>query len=59
MNVITDKKNKKIIEELLASWYDKKDIEKIIEWLNDLAKWKTHTAQEMYQKLFHKKKVYA
>lgn len=51
MTKITDKK---IIEELLASWYSKKDIEKIIKWLDDITKWNTHTVQEMYQKFFNK-----
>jgi len=55
MNTTTDKKNKKIIEELLASWYSKKNIEKIIKWLDDVEKWNIYTAQEMYQKLFNKK----
>lgn len=55
----TNQDKEKIRQELMDFGYKENEINQVINWLDDIENGKTYTAQELYQKLFNKKKVYA
>lgn len=52
------KDKKMVVQELEKKWYDAKEIEKIIEWLDDIDKKNLLTPEEVYRRLLAKNKVY-
>lgn len=47
-----------LIQELKKAWYTIKEIERILQWLNDVDRNKLHSTEEVYKRLLAKNKVY-
>lgn len=45
------KDKKLLIEELKKAWYDAKEIEKIVQWIDDIDRKKFFTPEEVYKHL--------
>lgn len=53
-------KDKKILaQELKKAGYTSKEIEKILQWLNDVDKGDVLTAEQVYKRLLDRERVYA
>jgi uncharacterized protein Smg (DUF494 family) len=55
---MTNLEKEKIEKELTTKWYNKQEIAKILQWLEDLENWQTFSSEEIYKSLLNKKTVY-
>lgn len=52
------KEQSKLVLELKKAGYTAKEVERILQWLNDIDKKKFFTPEEVYKQLLAKQKVY-
>ena len=53
------KNQKEFIQELETAWYTMPEIEKLLQWLNDVEKKNLLTPEEVCKHLLAKQKIYA